>query len=159
MVFHILASKLHHLATSEPGFEGTAGFPVVSDGLHGVSQGRFIWDFPLVFHKPGCFALTFTQHALFSSLSLPSLVPYSQSGRREIYSPLLTLSEVTELINEFLCQSGKAMLIVLPWLGWQHSTFYELNSEALFGAQFRLFMVDSSCIFLCLLLLYCCHWY
>lgn len=147
MALTLPVSKLHHRATSETGFDGAAGFHEVSDELYCVSQGRFVWDFPMVFHKSGCFALTFIHHALFFSLSLPSLVSYCQSGRREIYFPLLTLSEVTELINELLCLSGKASLIVLLWLSWQHSAFYELNSEALFGAQFRLFMVDSSCIF------------
>ena len=110
-------SKLHHLATFETGFDGATQFHAVSDGLIlGIPEQVHLRS-PHGLPQAWLLALTFTHHALLPSLSLPSLVSYCQSGRREIYFPLLTLSEVTELINELLCLSGKAGLMVLLWLG------------------------------------------
>ena len=118
----------------------------MSDGLCWGPQSRFIWESPVVL-QAWPLALTSTHHALLPSLSLPPLVSYCQRGRRKNRFLLLALAEVTELINELPCLSRKTSLIALLWLGWQHSAFYELKSEGLFGAQFCLFMMDSSCIF------------
>lgn len=118
----------------------------MSDGLCWGSQSSFIWDSPVV-PQAWLLALTSTHHALLPSLSLLPLASYCQSGRRENRFLLLALAEVTELIDELLCLSRKTSLIALLWLSWQHSAFYELKSEGLFGAQFCLFMMDSSCIF------------
>ena len=61
--------------------------------------------------------LTSTHNALLPSLSLPPLVSYCQSGRRENRFILLALAEVIELINELPCLSRKTSLIALLWLG------------------------------------------
>lgn len=118
----------------------------MSDGLCWGSQNSSIWDFPVV-PQAWPLALTSTHNALLPSLSLPPLVSSCQSGRRENRFLLLALAEVIEVINEFPCLSRKTSLIALLWLGWQRSAFYELKREGLFGAQFCLFMMDSSCIF------------